>query len=199
MKQGKKTIEYYDNLSNRYVEQTIQADMLPTIEKFLYHIPKQGTILDLGCGSGRDSLYFINQGYNVTAVDGSSAMCKLATDLIGKDVRHLTFQKLDYVESFDGVWACASLLHAAEKELPSILKKIATSIKPNGTLYASWKYGASERTEMVTGRFFCDMTEERIHELFSKIKSMQIVEVWTTLDVRNTGQTWINVLAKRVS
>lgn len=199
MKQGEKTIEYYDNLSNRYVEQTIQADMFPTIEKFLYHIPKEGTILDLGCGSGRDSLYFINQGYNVTAVDGSSAMCKLATNFIGKDVRHLTFQKLDYVESFDGVWACASLLHATEKELPSILQKIATSIKPNGTLYASWKYGTGERTEMVTGRFFCDMTEERIHELFSNVKSMQIVEVWTTLDVRNTGQTWINVLAKRVS
>ena len=80
-------------------------------DKFEIYLKSGDKILDLGCGSGRDSKYFLSKGYDVVSVDGSIEICRLAEKYIGKYVRNIFFDELDYVNEFDAVWASASLLH----------------------------------------------------------------------------------------
>ena len=105
------TLDFYNNNSKSYIENTLSLDMSHLYKDFLKYIPKDGHILDLGCGSGRDSLEFIKKGYNVTAVDGSKELAIAASEIIGKEVICSKFEDLQLTESFHGIWACASLLH----------------------------------------------------------------------------------------
>ena len=89
-----KTLDFYNNNSKEYIETTLSADMSHLYNDFLKHIPKGGHILDLGCGSGRDSVEFIKQGYNVTAVDGSKELSIAASKLIEQEVICSKFEEL---------------------------------------------------------------------------------------------------------
>lgn len=120
--------------------------------------------------------------------------------LTGQEVRKLTFQEMDYQDCFDGIWACASLLHVPEDEMVTVLKNIAAALKKGGVLYASWKYGDKNRFDCVTNRYFCDMTDKKINELIKSVIALDVCDSWLTCDVRNeyNTQNWINVLAKKI-
>lgn len=106
-----RTLDYYNENAEAFFQNTACADMRHLYKRFLPLIPAGGRILDLGCGSGRDSRYFIEQGFQVTAADGSEALCRLASRYIGQEVLCMDFRDLAFKNCFDGVWACASLLH----------------------------------------------------------------------------------------
>ncbi|MGN7619895.1 class I SAM-dependent methyltransferase [Rickettsia amblyommatis] len=106
-----KNIQYYNNNAQEFYSRTINADLSDNYKAFTSYLPEQAHILDAGCGVGRDTKYFLSQRYQVTAFDGSTEMVKLATKETGIDVLHSTFQDIDFKESFDGVWAQATLLH----------------------------------------------------------------------------------------
>ncbi|SVB60985.1 uncharacterized protein METZ01_LOCUS213839, partial [marine metagenome] len=106
-----KTIDFYNKNAENYCSKTIGIDLTQIYEKFLKYIPKQGAILDLGCGSGRDSLYFLNNGFDVTSMDASIEMVKLSSKLINQKTIHRKIEDIDFKDKFDGIWACASLLH----------------------------------------------------------------------------------------
>ena len=133
------TIKYYDDNAEAFYDSTVNADMSFQYSLFLKHLPKGAYILDLGCGSGRDSKHFIENGYTVEAIDGSRELCKKATSLIGQPVKHLMFQDLDYCNVFSGVWASASLLHVPPDELPIIFRSVYSALKDNGIFYVSFK------------------------------------------------------------
>lgn len=159
------TIAYYDDPSNAYADQTVYADMSAIYERFEKYLAPGAAVLDAGCGSGRDSLHFMRAGYVVTAIDASHEMCAFASRLLQQEVRQLRFQELDYDACFDGIWACASLLHVPERQQPEVFYRLMRALVPGGVLYASWKYGETERTEAASGRLFCDMTEQRVEAL----------------------------------
>lgn len=192
-----KTLEYYENNAEKFYDDTVSADVSDLYEMFLANIPENGKILDLGCGSGRDSKYFLEQGYTVTAVDGSKKLCKLATLYIGQEVIHIDFKDIAYKNEFDGVWACASLLHVPEDEIAEILEQINEALVPGGILYASFKYGNSER--MKNGRYFHDYNEEKASELFRSSKGWKEVKYYITKDVRigRDDELWLNITALR--
>ncbi|HBP24989.1 MAG TPA: SAM-dependent methyltransferase, partial [Oribacterium sp.] len=146
-----KTITYYDDPRNAYADLTVHADMSAIYARFQKYLTPGAAVLDAGCGSGRDSLHFMKMGYAVTAIDASKEMCAYASKLLQQDVRQLTFQELDYKEDFSGIWACASLLHVPERQQAEVLQRLIHALTPGGVLYASWKYGETERTEAISG------------------------------------------------
>jgi SAM-dependent methyltransferase len=188
------TLDFYNSMAADFVQGTIHADVEQLRQSFLKYLPLGAAILDLGCGSGRDSKYFLDKGYSVTAIDGSAELCKLASAFIGREVARITFDKLDYIQMFDGVWACASLLHVPCVQLPSIFAKISRAIKPGGYLYVSFKYGEFEGER--NGRYFTDLTEDRLVHIISQHKELEIKEMAVSNDVREDrhDEKWINAI-----
>ena len=187
------TIKYYDDNAEAFYDSTVNADMSFQYNLFLKHLPQGAHILDLGCGSGRDSKYFIESGYTVEAVDGSLKLCKKATALIGQPVRQLMFQDMDYNNKFNGIWASASLLHVPVNELPEVFFKISTALKNNGVFYVSFKHG--EYSGVRNGRKFSDFTEQSISAIVKSVGCFCIIETHVTTDVRKNRQNekWINI------
>ncbi|WP_410495530.1 class I SAM-dependent methyltransferase [Cellulosilyticum sp. ST5] len=161
----KKTQDFYNQNATEFFEGTVAADMTQNYTLFLECLPKGAKILDAGCGSGRDSLAFKKLGYEVTAIDGSEELCKLASEYIGQEVKHMQFQELDFENEFDGIWACATLLHIPRRKLPEVIERLVKALKTDGVLYASFKYGVFQGERK--GRYFCDLTEEKAEELFT--------------------------------
>lgn len=192
------TLNYYNENAAAFCEGTLNADMSHLYGCFLQHIPAGGKILDLGCGSGRDSFAFLRKGYQVEAVDGSSELCRLASEFIGQPVRCMDFEELDYEEEFDGVWACASLLHVEKSRIPSVLMKIHHALKPGGVLYFSFKRGTSER--IAGERFFNDYTEETVKTLFTTENGWELLDLFITGDVREgrEGEQWVNGVVRSI-
>ena len=201
-----KTAFYYDNHAKEYAELTVKADMSPAYDRFLAYLPAGAAILDAGCGSGRDSLCFMKKGYDVTMLDASEGMCKCAEELTGQKALCMGFDEIEFADRFDGIWACASLLHVPEKELENVLAIFHRALKRDGVLYASWKYGEAER--MDAGRFYCDMTEEKLRRVLARagLKAragleareglFDCLECWVAEDALPSGreQRWLNVL-----
>ena len=190
------TDRYYNTNAKIYFESTITADVSPLREKFLYLIPEGGHILDLGCGSGRDSKAFRDMGYHVSAIDSSEELCKLAREYTGIEVKCADFMSLSEHSVFDGIWACASLLHVSTKDLPIILGKMRDALVQEGIIYASFKYGYFEGER--DGRYYTDMTAERFSQFLSNTNSLFIVEEWYSEDViKSRNNMWYNVILRK--
>ena len=193
-----KTIDYYDNNALKFVSGTLDVDFTETQDAFLSLIPEGGLILDFGCCSGRDSRYFLSKGYKVEAVDGSETLCEIASENTGLEVRKMLFSELNDNEKFDGIWACASVLHLTKEELRMVLLKMAHADKTGGYIYVSFKYGDFEgyRGE----RYFSDFTEKSFREYISVISGMDIVKDWITSDVRpgRSDEKWLNIILKKI-
>lgn len=193
----KENCAYYNRQARAFFENTVDADVKGLYASFVPLIPNGGHILDFGCGSGRDSLYFLQKGYQVTALDGSEKLCGLAQYLIGQLVRQQDFFEFDDCEMYEGIWACASLLHISEKDLPEIIGKLNLALKPKGIIFASFKYGKGERFD--NGRHFTDMDEAGIQKLFNSETGFVIRRLWQTSDVREgrEDEKWIDVIAEK--
>ena len=199
MKAVNSTLQYYQQNAGAFVEGTITADMHDAQARFLKLLPGQAYILDLGCGSGRDTKAFLEQGYRVDAVDGSAELCRIASEYTGILVEQMLFKDLSAANRYDGIWACSSILHLPRKELVDVLKKIATALKTDGVLYTSFKYGEFEGIR--NGRHFTDFTEESFELLMTEIPTFRIIEVWITSDVRpgRENERWLNILLKKTA
>ncbi|MHB8128761.1 MAG: class I SAM-dependent methyltransferase [Mobilitalea sp.] len=190
------SIEYYSKNAGEYFEHTVDIDMQECWDSFTGLLPEGGSILDLGCGSGRDSAYFISCGFDVTAMDASEDMCDLASIHIGQDVLQLSFAEIDFNEVFDGIWACASLLHVPSDEIESILIKVIKSLKINGVLFMSFRYGDFEGER--DGRHYTDYRTKKLKELIARHENMQLLEIEKCEDSRqNMDIDWIYALVRR--
>lgn len=191
------TILYYNENAKQFVETTVNVEFQHMQNRFLDKLQDDAYILDFGCGSGRDTKYFLEQGYRVDAIDGSEELCKLASEIAGIEVMHMYFQELSEVEKYDGIWACSSILHLTYNDLENVMKKMSLALKANGIIYTSFKYGtfSGERN----GRYFTDMTEDSFDELLKRIPELEIEEQWITSDVRpgRGEEKWLNLILKK--
>jgi SAM-dependent methyltransferase len=195
----KQSLDYYERNADTFFSETTGISMAEHWARFLARVPAGGRILDAGCGSGRDAKHFLEQGYEVVAFDGSAEMARKASELLGREVLHLLFEDMQFHDEFDGVWACASLLHVPKAQLPEILQKFAVALKSGGVLYLSFKKGAGERRKD-DGRFFTDLDEGSFRKLLEKVPDLQVEKVWYTNDVRpdRAHEQWLNCLVKKV-
>lgn len=194
---GKTSIDYYNKNAKAFLADTAGADMHTLQDRFLTYIPAGGRILDLGCGSGRDSKAFLDAGYEVTAVDGSEEMCRATEELTGLPVICSTFEDYQPTKGYyDGIWASASLLHLRKAELPGIFAKLAASLKEGGCFYASFKYGNFEGER--NGRFYTDLNEKQLDTILAEVPGLEISFLGLTDDVRpgRENEKWLNVCLK---
>lgn len=191
------TIGYYDANATDFVAGIANVEFGALQHEFVRRLPEGGRILDLGCGSGRDSLAFLKVGFAVDAVDGSAEMVKAASELTGHKVEHATFADFEPKGGYDGIWACSSLLHVPVAELPSIVAKYAAALKPDGTFYISFKLGA--HNGMRNGRWFTDLDEPAFCNLVAEVPELRIDRIDVTSDVRpdRGNEKWLNAWCVR--
>lgn len=188
---------FYNQNAFLFFENTFHVDMKNIYEIFLKYVPTDGKILDVGCGSGRDALHFKNSGFVVGAFDYSERLVELAKERTGLDIQYKSFYDLDSINEYDGIWACASLLHCERDRLHEVMQKIINALKVNGVCYMSFKYGDQDRIK--DGRSFTDLNEGQIQEILKHIENIQLLKQWITMDNRPDRQEdWLNLLvAKR--
>lgn len=193
------TLEYYNKNAKQYYEQTLVGDLQENYDEFLKEIPKKSYILDFGCGSGRDSKYFKDNGYRVKAIDGSIEMCKLASEYIKQDVQCMRFDELNDKDTYDAIWACSSILHIEKEELPNILNKMIVALKDGGIIYTSFKIGKGY--EIKEGKYYNYITKEEMQNVLDKINlNVRIINYFETLPStkRKAGNTiWGNFIIKK--
>ena len=193
-----KTIEYYNQNADMFAQGTRLVDFTVVQERFRKMLPVGSRILDFGCGSGRDTKYFLEKGYRVEATDGSSELCKLASAFTGIEVKEMLFQDLDARGKYEGIWACSSILHLSKRELLPVIRKMCDALKDNGVIYTSFKYGDFEGER--NGRYFADFTEDTFDKFIKVIQELTIEEEWITSDVRpgRGEEKWLNLILRKI-
>lgn len=194
------TLEYYNKNAKLYCEQTLSGNLQENYDKFLKHLLHNSYILDFGCGSGRDSRYFIENGYKVKAIDGSEEMCKLASKYINQEVDCMKFEELNDRNTYDGIWACSSILHVEKEKLPNILLKMINSLKVNGIIYTSFKIGTGY--EIKEGKYYNYLTKEDMVQILKETnENVMLIDYFETLPStkRNAKNTiWGNFIIKKI-
>lgn len=193
-----KTIDYYNSQANQFIQSTLHIDMENLYQPFLESLPSNAYILDLGCGSGRDTLAFKAKGYRIDALDYSKELVKKASELTGIKVRYQSFYDLSDVEKYDGIWACASLLHCDRDKLPDVLIRIHQALRINGVCYMSFKYGNTDREK--DGRKFTDLNESQVRKLLTQLDHCKLLQLWITTDKRKDhDESWLNIFFQKTN
>jgi len=168
-------------------------------EHFLNHVPAGGCILDAGSGSGRDTREFVARGYLVEAFDASPRLAALSTRLTGVPTKILRFQDFNTKCHYDGIWACASLLHLKRNQLYDALSRLQQALRPHGVIYVSFKAGTAERIAP-DGRRFTDLDEESFRQIVQDVPKLSIIETWVISGegaFRGQGE-WLNALLRNL-
>lgn len=191
------TIKYYDNNAEAFAAGTEDIEFSEIDDRFLKHLQKGALILDLGCGAGRDTKYFLKKGFQVDAVDGSEEMCRIASKNTGIEVKHMLFQELNEHEKYDDIFACASLLHLKKDELSEMFQKIYEALKNNGVFYCSFKYGDFEGEK--NGRYFTYLTEDLLNKIIENVNGFKIIDEWISSDARKgrEDEKWVNAICRK--
>lgn len=191
------TLAYYDQNAAAFAAGTEKVNFAEMQDQFLALLPPGAKILDFGCGSGRDTRYFLDRGYCVDATDGSEEMCRYAEKYTGIPVRKMLFSELNAVDVYDGIWACSSILHVRLPELPDVFGKMVRALRKHGIIYTSFKYGTY--AGMRNGRYFTDFKEESFEKFLSDIPNLRIRQMWVTSDVRpgRADEKWLNLILEK--
>lgn len=185
-------MNYYDAKSQEFIDSTLALDMSALYAEFEPYLKPGELILDLGCGPGRDLKYF-NQKYKAIGLEPSKTLAAFARDYSGSEVIESDIQSFETEMKFDGIWACASLLHLKSSELSTVFKKLSKMLKPNGIIYTSFKYGDFEGER--NGRYFTDLTEESVVNYLEE-SGLVVKKYWVTEDIRpgRSSEKWLNLL-----
>lgn len=191
------TNEYYQSNADSYFTETISMKMDPVLEKFALRLVPGGHVLDVGCGSGRDSFWFLSQGFQVTAFDSCRELAKLSSNHISQEVLVKDYREISWTNKFDGIWACASLLHCPKSDINNVLMRLVTALKIDGFLYVSFKEGEGESIDFKR-RFFNFYTMSALKKELKKVPGVVIDDFWeNTIKLRGTDQTWVNAIVHK--
>ena len=189
-------LDYYNKNARNFAERTLTADMAESQNRFLKYLNKGDLILDFGCGAGRDSKFFLDQGYKVDSLDGSSKLVKIAQDYTGQPVILSTFEEFNTNKKYDGIWACASLVHLTLQDMLKTLQKLIKFLKEDGILYFSVRKGDFEGE--LNGRYFKYLSDNQLTYLLNQLENIKVLEIWTSKDSRvNQKNIWHNVILRK--
>jgi hypothetical protein len=142
----------------------------------------------------------LDRGYQVTAVEASPELARLATAFTNNPCEILLFQEMNFREKFDGIWACASLLHVPKREMNDVIPRFIQALKVGGIFYISLKEGDGERVAD-DGRFLSDYTRDSFREILARFPALRELEFWKTEEIhsRTHCQSWLNFILTRAS
>ena len=188
----------YDTNAKEFIESWLSADMHDQYKVFETLVPQGGKILDGGCGSGRDSLYFLQKGYTVDAFDPSDEMIKYASEFTGLKVKKQKWEDLDAKDAYDAIWASASLYHVSRGDMASVFEKIAAALKSKGILFASFR---DEDKDFVDseGRALTSFNKDTFTSFLSPLDLFDIVAMTERKDSRKNKQDeiWLFALLRK--
>lgn len=194
-----RTLFFYRKEAAAYAERSEKIGPSKMLAAFTQRLPKGVTVLDLGCGTGRDTKALLDAGFTVTALDASMEMIVEAEKRIGIDIRFQYFEDLSDVALYDGIWANASLLHVPRAGLPNVLTRVHDALKPGGLLFASFKTGGKEGRDSL-GRYYnylnADEAESYLRDAGSW-SSLDITEGPRSKGYDGTESGWIAVVARK--
>ena len=192
-----RTIDYYNDNADRYYQTTISADLDSARNRFAAYLPPAATVIDIGCGSGRDVRAFCDMGFKATGLDASEKLVRLATERVGIKVINADMSSWIAEEPYDGIWCCASLMHLDDEECRRFFANLDHNLKPCGVLYISVKSGIETGVDEA-GRYLRNFTEEEMRKLTGTVPGLQIRELWYTQDtLKRNDFRWLNIIAVR--
>ncbi len=200
------TIDIYNSVASTYASQALVNSPVRQQEYFVSLLPTEGKILDVGCGSGRDCAFFSEKGFKVTGIDRSEKLLELAriaaprAKFYSADMRKLSFEK----NMFDGIWACASILHIKHTDVADVFKSFFSILKPEGILFVNVKKGEGEKyleESSIPGkkRFYSLFSKEKLRK-YCKDAGFTVLEIeeYTSHGNGTTVRTWRSCFAKKV-
>lgn len=192
------TLRVYEATAHSYVDRTTGVDMSEEQEFFLERLPRvvDARVLDAGCGSGRDALAFARRGLAVEAFDGSAVMASLAAKTLGSPVHVLRFDQVVWENRFDGIWACASLLHLDDAGLEAALKRLYRALRPGGILCAVMKVGQGSEAA-ADGRFYRYTDIEDLSAQMQKAGLHSLEWRTATSHLRSDSTMWLTMAGRR--
>ncbi len=186
------TIGFYDMDPAGYFDFTYGADMSEERGRFTRHLAVGSRILDLGCGTCRDTEAFMREGFAVVPADASSGMRAEVKRRLGLDVMPLRFGEMRFDAEFDGVWASACLLHVPSEDLPDVLERIRRALVPGGVFYCSFKDSGEEGYR--SGRWYRDLDADGLRGVLEGA-GFSVIDLWSRTAV--DGTTWSNAVSCR--
>lgn len=193
------SIAFYEQNAEDFFQRTVQIDMSDARERFAALLPAGGRVLDAGCGSGRDALAFHQAGFRGAAMEAAPALADFARAHTGLPVQVMTFQEVAWVEAFDGIWACASLLHVPRQDLAAAVGRLRDALVSGGVIYMSFKLGSQDR--QVDGRLFTDLDEAGARALLAAVGGLEILQM-TVEDSRKShavGERWLALICRKAT
>jgi SAM-dependent methyltransferase len=191
------SIQFYEQNAEDFFRRSVDADMARGHAEFTALLKPGARVLDAGCGSGRDALAFSRAGFQVTAMEASAGLAALARAHTGLPIQVMTFDEVDWRDAFDGVWACASLLHVPRAQLAPTVRRLRDALTPGGVFWMSFKYGTEER--QAGDRRFTDLDEAGAQALVAEAGGLALISLHVTEDVRadHSGDRWLSILCRR--
>lgn len=187
------SVNFYEQQAASFADNTLSVDMSALYAEFLPLLVPGSLIIDAGCGAGRDSRYFLAQGFKVIAFDASQALVTIAKQVTGLPVIYSTFLAFNSSIKADALWACASLLHVPWQDQQITFRHLASMVKPKGFIYCSYKYGAHDHEK--EGRQFTNANETRL-EQFIAGSGLRVKKCWLSSDARpgRADEQWLNAI-----
>ncbi len=187
------TIAHYDRSAEEYWDGTRDHDVSQNYTAFLDAIEDDHpfSILDLGCGPGRDLHHFRSLGHDVVGLDGSKEFVATARSYAGCEVLHQDFLAMALPESrFDGVFANASLFHVPSQELPRVLLELSATLKPRGVLFCSNPRGNNEEG-LSDDRYCCFFDLDTWHSYVTAAGFFEVRHYYRPPGLPRHKQLWL--------
>lgn len=196
-----KTIQYYDNNAATYFKSTVNLDLIPNdltqardiFLSLLISAERKPRILDIGSGSGRDAVFYSKHGCSVTALEPSEGLCERLSTIFHGDVVNSAIQDYEPSEPFDGLWACASLLHLERCDIINFFSRLNKFMKSGSILYCDFKTGIKTGFDE-KGRFFTNFDEELFEAINDACPGLQLEKKWENVDVSRPGLVWVSMI-----
>ena len=197
-----RTVQAYERHQDRYLQEwnSQRYKIPPHLKAWVAHLPKEGVLLDLGCGPGQDTHYLRRKGFSVYGVDLTWSFLQAAkrraawASLLQADMRFLPFPE----QVFDGIWAAASVIHLPKARARTLFRKLFRLTKPGGWLAITVMYGCDVgvlKEQWIPGRYLAKWFKSELNQAVQAAR-WEMVSVERVKNKERKG-SWLNLLARR--